>query len=136
MTRKEILFICLIICCLFSLQAVAAASDGNSTDHVVLTTDSNVSAYSLPNTDNQLAGSADADTFSALNTDISQGGKITLKKNYTYNASSDSSLAAGITIPNGVTEIDGEGNVIIDGNNAARIFIVNRSISIKNKDLV
>ena len=83
MLRKEILIICLIICCLFSLQAVAAASDGNSTDHVVLTTDSNVSAYSLPNTDNQLLAGSDAGTFSDLQNDLSLGGDIVLTRNYT-----------------------------------------------------
>mgnify|MGYP006988429780 CR=1 FL=1 len=54
MLRKEILIICLIICCLFSLGAVAAASDGNATDDVI-SIDNNVSAYSLPtDTDDQL----------------------------------------------------------------------------------
>ena len=80
----KILIICLIICCLFSLQAVAAASDGNSTDSVVLTTDSNVSAYSLPNTDDQLRDGSDAGTFSDLQNDLSPGGDIVLTKNYTY----------------------------------------------------
>ena len=84
MKNKKILIICLIICCLFSLQAVAAASDGNSTDSVVLTTDSNVSAYSLPNTDNQLRDGSDAGTFSDLQNDLSPGGDIVLNKNYTF----------------------------------------------------
>ena len=110
------------MCCIFSLHAVAAASDGNSTDPVVLTADNNVSAYSLPSTDIQLVGSANAETFSALNTKLSQGGEVTLEKNYTYDDSSDSSFRNGISVPNTVTKIDGQGKVIIDGNKMARIF--------------
>ena len=73
MSRKEILIIFLIMCCLFSLQAVAATGDENSTDSAVLTVDSDVSAYSLPNLDNQLrAGSGNAGTFSDLQDDISK----------------------------------------------------------------
>ena len=118
MSRKEILIIFLIFCCLFSLQAVAATGDGNSTDSVVLTTDSDVSAYSLPNLDNQLrAGSGNAGTFSDLQDDISNG---KLERNYTYN-SSDSGLANGITISSDLT-IDGEGKVTIDAKNQARVF--------------
>ena len=118
MSRKEILIILLIICCLFSLHAVAATGDGNSTDHVVLTTDSNVSAYSLPNSDNQLqAGSEEAGTFSDLQNDISNG---KLERNYSY-SSADSSLAEGITITSDLT-IDGEGKVVIDAKNQARVF--------------
>ena len=122
MSRKEILIICLIICCLFSLQAVAAASDGNSTDHVVLTTDSNVSAYSLPNTDNQLRDGSDAGTFSDLQNDLSLGGDIVLTKNYTYDGDKDTGLVNGISIPNTVNSITGSGKIIIDGSQQARIF--------------
>ena len=124
MNKKEILIILLIICCVFSLQAVSAASDANSTDHVVLTTDSNVSAYSLPDSDNQLVGSENAETFTNLETKLSEGGVITLEKNYTYDSSSDLRLANGIIIPETVTKIDGQGKVIIDGNHLARVFNV------------
>ena len=106
MSRKEILFICLIVCCLFSLQAVAAESDGNSTDSVVLTTDSNVSAYSLPNTDDPLMAGNDAGTFEDLQNDLSLGGDIVLTKNYTF-VSTDSGLANGISVPNTVNSITG-----------------------------
>ena len=76
MSRKEILIIFLIMCCLFSLQAVAATGDENSTDSAVLTADSDVSAYSLPNLDNQLrAGSGNAGTFSDLQDDIMENWK-------------------------------------------------------------
>ena len=118
MSRKEILIIFLIMCCLFSLQAVAATGDENSTDSAVLTADSDVSAYSLPNLDNQLrAGSGNAGTFSDLQDDISNG---KLERNYTYN-SSDSGLSNGITISADLT-VDGEGKVTIDAKNQARIF--------------
>ena len=125
MSRKEILIICLIFCCLFSLQAVAATSDGNSTDYVVLTTDSNVSAYSLPNLDNQLqAGSGNAGTFSDLQNDISHNGVIELSRNYTYSDADPISLKNGIDIPTTVTKIDGKGIVTIDANHQVRIFNV------------
>ena len=118
MSRKEILIIFLMMCCLFSLQAVAATSDGNSTDSAVLTVDSDVSAYSLPNLDNQLrAGSGNAGTFSDLQSDIYNG---KLERNYTYN-SSDTGLSNGITISSDLT-IDGEGKVTIDAKNQARVF--------------
>ena len=118
MSRKEILIIFLMMCCLFSLQAVAATGDGNSTDSAVLTVDSDVSAYSLPNLDNQLrAGSGNAGTFSDLQSDIYNG---KLERNYTYN-SSDTGLSNGITISSDLT-IDGEGKVTIDAKNQARVF--------------
>ena len=118
MSRKEILIIFLMMCCLFSLQAVAATGDGNSTDSAVLTVDSDVSAYSLPNLDNQLrAGSGNAGTFSDLQNDIYNG---KLERNYTYN-SSDTGLSNGITISSDLT-IDGEGKVTIDAKNQARVF--------------
>ena len=134
MTRKEILFICLIICCLFSLQAVAAASDGNSTDHVVLTTDSNVSAYSLPNTDNQLRDGSDAGTFSDLQNNISGKQSVTLVNNFTYDSSEDSGLANGITISSPIT-IDGQGNVIIDASKQARVFNIAEGVSVTLKGI-
>jgi len=130
MLRKEILIICLIICCLFSLQAVAAASDGNSTDQVVLTTESNVSAYSLPNTDNQLQDGSDAGTFSDLQNDLSLGGDIVLTKNYTYDGDKDTGLVNGISVPNTVNSITGIGNIVIDGSQQARIFNIHSGHSI------
>jgi hypothetical protein len=123
MLRKEILIICLIICCLFSLGAVAAASDGNATDDVI-SIDNNVSAYSLPDTDTEiLAGNDNADTFSALKEKLDQGGVITLEKNYTYDSASDQILSSGINVPTTVTKIQGNGKlIIIDGSNLARMF--------------
>ena len=130
MLRKEILIICLIICCLFSLQAVAAASDGNSTDQVVLTTESNVSAYSLPNTDDQLQDGSDAGTFSDLQNDLSLGGDIVLTKNYTFNNTIDTGLVNGISVPDTVNRITGSGNIVIDGSQQARIFNIHSGHSI------
>ncbi|WP_133241952.1 Ig-like domain-containing protein, partial [Methanobrevibacter thaueri] len=130
MLRKEILIICLIICCLFSLQAVAAASDGNSTDQVVLTTDGNVSAYSLPNTDDQLRDGSDAGTFSDLQNDLSLGGDIVLTKNYTFDSDKDTGLVNGISVPDTVNSITGIGNIVIDGSRQARIFNIHSSHSI------
>ena len=114
MKIKEILIICIIIiCCIFSFQAVSAADDGSTTDDMVLTS-TDVSAYSLPNLDNQLqSGSGDAGSFSDLQNDTKNGGSITLDRNYTYNSSSDSGLAGGISITKD-TVIDGQGIVTID----------------------
>ena len=130
MSRKEILIIFLIICCLFSLQAVAAASDGNSADNVVLTTDSNVSAYSLPNTDNQLRDGSDAGTFSDLQNELSLGGDIVLTKNYTYDRTKDDGLDNGISVPDTVNSITGIGKIVIDASHQARIFNIHSSHSV------
>ena len=130
MSRKEILIIFLIICCLFSLQAVAAASDGNSADNVVLTTDSNVSAYSLPNTENQLRDGSDAGTFSDLQNELSLGGDIVLTKNYTYDRTKDDGLDNGISVPKTVNSITGIGKIVIDASQQARIFNIHSSHSV------
>ena len=119
MTRKEILIILLIICAIFSLQAVAAASDSGSTDDVV-SSSGNVSAYSLPtDTDDQLQGGSGAVSFTQLQTDLTGTGEITLEKNYTY--SDGDNLPDGIIIPTGITKITGNG-IIIDANHKARVF--------------
>ena len=129
MSIKKILIICLIICCLFSLQAVVAESDGNSTDDV-LTIDSNVSTYSLPDTDNQLQDGSDVGTFSDLQNDLSLGGDIVLTKNYTFNGTIDSGLVNGISVPNTVNSITGSGKIVIDGSQQARIFNIHSNHSI------
>ena len=85
MNKKEILTIILLICVIFSLQAVVAAdSDSNSTDSDVLSVDENVSAYTIPDTDDSL-GNDNAFSFDQLKQDIESGGsEITLTKNYTF----------------------------------------------------
>ena len=135
MKIKEILIICIIIiCCIFSFQAVSAADDGSTTDDMVLTS-TDVSAYSLPNLDNQLqSGSGDAGSFSDLQNDTKNGGSITLDRNYTYNSSSDSGLAGGISITKD-TVIDGQGIVTIDANNMARVFTIAKGTTVTLKGI-
>ena len=83
MNKKEILTIILLICVIFSIQAVSAADGGsNSTDSKVLSA-SNVSAYALPNSDvGSLAEVANADSFSNLQGQINGASELTLIKNY------------------------------------------------------
>ena len=86
MNRKEILTIILLICVIFSLQAVVAADSGsNSTDGNVLSVDNSVSSYALPssNTDT-LAEVANADSFNQLAGNLSGASEVSLIKNYTY----------------------------------------------------
>ena len=68
----------------------------------------------LNNIDIRDFGSGNAGTFTDLQNYLNAGGNITLSGNFTY--SGESGLAGGITIPTTVTKIDGQGNVIIDGN--------------------
>ncbi|WP_407424732.1 Ig-like domain repeat protein [Methanobrevibacter sp.] len=134
MKIKEILIICIIIiCCIFSLQAVSAADADTSHDTVLSST--NVSVYTLPNLEDSLqSGSVNAGTFSDLQNDTKNGGSITLNKNYTYNSSSDSSLAGGIVISKDTT-IDGNGNVIIDANHLARVFKISSGTTVTLKGI-
>jgi len=123
MNKKEILMICFIICFIFSLQAVVAAdADLNKTSQDSVLSSTNVSAYALPSSDNYLTENANAVSFSELSNDLNSGDTtIVLTKNYTYR-SSDYSLVNGINLPTTITKIDGQGKVIIDASNQARIF--------------
>lgn len=117
----------MIICIICSLQvAVASDIDVNNTDNLkttpdfeVVQQDSNVSTYSLPDSDQNLQdGSGSVGTFSELQNDIVNG-KLT--KNYTYDSSYDSELTNGIVISQDMT-IEGEGNIVINANKQARVF--------------
>ncbi|SDA60724.1 Ig-like domain repeat protein, partial [Methanobrevibacter millerae] len=121
MKRKEIiLIICIILCILFSFQAVSASDDLNTPDMVSIS--NNVSAYSLPNLDDQLQAGSDAGTFSELQNDLNGHDSVNLTKNYTFNSSSDpDELKNGIHITQSII-IDGKGKVIIDAKNMARVF--------------
>ncbi len=135
MNRKEILTIILLICVIFSLQAVVAADSGsNSTDSNVLSVD-NVSAYTLPSSDSDsLLGNDNAVSFSQLQQDIQNGGsEITLTKNYTY-MDTDSGVK-GITISANTKVINGNGNVIIDANHKSRIFVIAQGANVTLKGI-
>ena len=125
MNKKEILTIILLICVIFSLQAVSAADSGSdSTDGNVLSVDNNVSSYALPNSEsNGLVGNANEGSFTDLQGIVNGGSDIILAKNYTYNSATDSALITGVKIT-GTKTINGNGNVIIDGNHMSRIFFI------------
>ena len=116
----------MIICLICSITAVSAADDSidginknlTTSDSDVVKTSNDLSAYSSSDGDD-LLGDGEG-TFTQLQTDIS--GKLT--RNYTF-GSGDESLVNGITISQDMT-IEGEGNIVINANNQARIFnIVN-----------
>ena len=132
MNKKEILMICLIICFIFSLQAVSASDvELNTTDDNVLaaqiddavSVSNDLSSYSLPDDNSIVRGENDgAGSFSELQTKIDNDdtGTITLDKNYTYDDSSDSGLKDGIVISKNIN-IVGNG-FTIDALSSARIF--------------
>ncbi|WP_058738266.1 Ig-like domain-containing protein [Methanobrevibacter millerae] len=120
MDKFKIVLICLILCLFLSLSSVAAAdSDLNTTDKNLLSLN-DVSANPLSSTnDDMVSVNENSESFTALKNLVTNGGDITLDKNYTY--SSSDSLSNGIIITKDVT-ITGNGNVIIDANSKARIF--------------
>ena len=122
MNKKEILIICLIMCCIFSLQTAVAADvdvDNNDTGLLKIQNLDDVSADSLPDSQDTLqAGSGSAGTFSDLQSKIDQAGEeLTLENNYTW-ATGDTTT--GVTISNDI-KIIGYG-VTIDANKKSRVF--------------
>ena len=116
-----------MLCFIFSLQAVAAADvDVNDTDETALaTTDvdvveqsNNLSSLTLPANDEVLSDGEGS--FTDLQNDLSGQTEVTLTRNYTYQ-DSDSSLKGGIPL-SGSIKIIGNGNIVIDAKNQARIF--------------
>ena len=130
MNKKEILIICLIMCIICSVSVVSAA-DANGTDKMTtqdldVVSSSNVSAYSLPDSNQVLQdGSEGAGNFSDLQRDISGGGTVTLERNYTYDDDKDSSLKTGIVITSSMTIQAKEGSkIVIDAKKLARVFTI------------
>ena len=123
MNKKEILIICLIMCFILSLQAVAAADvevDNNSTVLLKINNVNDVSVYALPDSqDTLLSGSGNAGTFSDLQGNIT-GDEVTLVSNYTWNSGTDSGITEGIAIDHDM-KIKGYG-VIIDAQQNTRVF--------------
>ena len=134
MNRKEILTIILLICVIFSLQAVTAADSGsNSTDSTVLSVDNDVSSYALPssNTD-ALAEVANADSFTNLSDQLDGVSEVTLTKNYTYK--DGDSFSNGIVINHDIVII-GQGNIIIDANHKSRVFTIAEGATVTLKGI-
>ena len=87
MNKKEIFGILLLICVIFSLQAVVAADSGsNSTDSNVLSVDNNVSSYALPSANSNSLEAANEKTFDDLQTVVNNGGTGFANNNYTWNS--------------------------------------------------
>ena len=106
MNKKEIFGILLLICVIFSLQAVAAADSGsNSTDSKVLSVKNNVSSYALPSVDSNGLAAANEASFTDLQDVVNHGGTGFADHNYTQSGTSE------VTISNNIT-LDGQGKVI------------------------
>ena len=137
MNRKGIILILLIMCVL-SIPAIGAAEiDVDDTNNTKLTTtDSDVvnqgNDLSLSVSNNDTLLSDVGESFTQLNEDVS-GDDVTLTKNYTY-VSSDSAFAGGITL-SGTKTINGNGNVVIDASNQARIFKVTAGSTVTFKGI-
>ena len=122
--------ICLILCCILSLQTVIAAdADNVDTNGTLASNDVNdvkatneLELLSLSDTDDVLGNPAGS--FRDLQTEIAgtgSGGTLELVRNYTYNSGTDSVYVDGISINKPIT-IKGMGNIVIDAQQKARIF--------------
>ena len=145
MKMRDILIICIIMCFICSLSAVSAADlDVNNADNDILTTQDNVSvvsesndlsSYSLPNTEETVLGDGDAGSFTDLKNliDNDETGTVTLDKNYTYNADTDSDLASlGIPVASAKI-IQGNGqNIVIDAKGLSKIFQLTGTVTLKD----
>ncbi|MBE6500010.1 MAG: hypothetical protein E7Z80_05645, partial [Methanobrevibacter thaueri] len=129
MNKKGILIICLIVCLIFAFQSVGAVDvNADSTNGSILKTTENdvvnqsndFSSVSLPENDESL--SAGGGSFLQLQSDIT-GQTVHLTSNYTYDDSTDSGLTNGIPISGPITII-GDGNIVIDARNHARVFTI------------
>jgi len=134
MKLREIMVICLILCCILSLQTVMAADADNidtnktlsaSTDDVVQESDGSLSLSVSNDADVLADATGNGGSFSDLQTLInSNTGTITLTGNYTYGGSDTGN--AGISIKNDIT-IVGQGNIVIDAKEKSRIFNIDKS---------
>ena len=116
MNKKEIFGILLLICVIFSLQAVVAADSGsNNADGKVLSVNNNVSSYALPSVDSNGLAAANEASFTDLQDVVNRGGTGFADHNYTQSGTSE------VTISNNIT-LDGQGKVIIDAKKQSRIF--------------
>ena len=119
MNKKEILTIILLICVIFSLQAVSAADSGSgSTDGNVLSVDNSVSSYALPSSESNSLASVNEANFTNLQTVVDNGGSGFASHNYTW-----ATGEGQVTISSSIT-LDGQGKVIIDAKEQCRIFEV------------
>ena len=119
----------LLICVIFSLQAVVAADSGsNSTNSNVLSVD-NVSSYALPSSDTNSLAVANEASFTNLQDIVDAGGTDFASHNYTWNAGESQ-----VTISSDIT-LDGQGKVIIDAKNQVRIFEIAKGANVTLKGI-
>ena len=120
--NKKIMVLAILLVSLFALSAVSATD--NATDDIA----------AINNDQTMVVGEADSNTFENLSGEInatSDGGVLSLTKDYTYKSGSTD----GIVINKSIT-IDGN-NHRLDGNNQSRIFTTyNGNITLKNLILV
>ena len=117
MNKKEIFGIILLICVIFSLQAVVAADSGsNSTDGEVLSVDNDVSSFALPSSNTDSLGAANEKNFTDLQNIVNGDVTNFAKNNYTKADGENEVL-----ITHSIT-LDGDGKVIIDAKKQSRIF--------------
>ena len=133
MKKRDILIICLILCFICSLQAIAASdldntSVGTTHDDSVVSIE-NVSAYSLPSADDALQDSENAVSFTELQERIANG--TFAQRNYTW-VNGDPTGGINLT---GTLTLDGDGKVIIDAQNHARIFNIGQNANITLKGI-
>ena len=150
MNRKEILLICLILCFICSLQAVASADVSvDDTHDVKLVASSNaidndLSSYSHSENNQILRGeNDDAGSFSDLQNKInSESGIITLDKNYTFNESllTDIALASsGIVVQKDSTLAivgDPTKNITINGLGDSKLFSFKSHVILQNINFI
>ena len=150
MNRKEILLICLILCFICSLQAVASADVSvDDTHDVKLVASSNaidndLSSYSHSENNQILRGeNDDAGSFSDLQNKInSESGIITLDKNYTFNESllTDIALASsGIVVQKDSTLTivgDPTKNITINGLGDSKLFSFKSHVILQNINFI
>ena len=117
MNKKEIFGIILLICVIFSLQAVVAADSGsNSTDGEVLSVDNDVSSFALPSSNTDSLGAANEKNFNDLQNIVNGDVTNFAKNNYTKADGENE-----VRITHSIT-LDGDGKVIIDAKKQSRIF--------------
>ena len=132
MKKGDILVICLILCCICSLQAIVASDLDNTsikaTDNDVVSIE-NVSACSLHGADDALKDSENAKNFTYLKDNLDNGDFANY--NYTWE---EGDPTDGIVLSGQLT-LDGEGKVIIDAKNNARIFKIAQEANITLKGI-
>ena len=134
MNQKKYLYfaflIFLVLCGSFALQAVCSAElDANDSD--VVTQQDDILVQEQQESSDVLKAENEY-SFTQLNTDIgTTGNTVELTKNYTF---TNGDTAGGITISRDVT-INGNGNVIIDGNKQTRIFNIDNGATVTFKGI-